>query len=218
MPPVYGRPASFAGGMVQNFGNNQILQQPLYDKINFSTVIPIGAQKLFQVQKGANATLIRGAAAGSYQKSSRDTNMTVAGQLPGQQAFLIRGISIDYIPVGQAVSTTFNQYILEDILLLKNGMSVKLYINEIVYLEIPANVIPAQNPIIATTANGNALATGVTGMGRENMYHIDPAITIPPATSFHVDLEFDAPTSAVALANTFDIQVFLHSYVSRPTG
>lgn len=63
----------------------EILYAPLYDTLTYA-LAGQAVLNFFQVQNGQGG------------KTLADTNMTLAGQLPAPQAFLVTGISLDLVP------------------------------------------------------------------------------------------------------------------------
>ena len=208
-------PPSQVAVQTANFDQLDVLTQPLFDKINISTVIPTGVQTFFAVQRGGSATIIRGASAASYNKTSRDTNLEAAGTAP-QKAYTIVGLSLDYIPISPAAGTVTGAFVTQDIMTLKNGAWIQMYIFDKPIFQLPCKIIPATDPFTSTTLNAS-LASGVSNMGKIPMYHFSPFLGLPPLATFRVEWQFDPPATAVALNQTFDIVLTFHAQVQRPT-
>jgi hypothetical protein len=189
------------------------LNQPLYDRVNVPTTIPTAAIPFFTIPAGGSATIIRGSTATAYTKTRRDTNMDIGGQSP-QKAFLIVGMSIDFIPISPAAATATGAFVTQDIMTLKNGLWFQFKIVDTLVVEGPVKMIPALDPFVATTLNAS-LASGTNSQGGVPMYKFPEAVLLPPTTNFVATMTFDPPTSAIALNQTFDILWTFHALLER---
>ena len=199
---------------VTNPNKPEDLYQPLYDRVNYAAA---GASQIsfFSTQLGQSATLIRAGSAASVTKSRRDTNLDTSGVVP-TKLFQFIGVSICYIPLQQAVAAANTVSIGDDIMRIKYGSWFELKIIDKPILQCPTHLIPESNPVSAasTTINASTVYGSGAVVGATPMYKFGIPITLNPFESFAVTLNFDG---TVALTQTFDIGLILHSFMRRPT-
>ena len=196
--------------------SSDVLTQPLYDRINIATTIPTGEQSFFANQQGVSVTIIRGATAAAYNKTLRDTNLEVGGQV--KKAFTVAGISLDYCPVTYAAGSRPSALIAQDIMTLKFGSWFKFTVLDKTILTGPCAMLPAMNPLsFATTQNDMTMLSGTAdSQGGIIMYKLPVPVTIEPDNAFKVVWMFDPPSTAVALNTTMDLLITLHAIMARP--
>lgn len=84
--------------------NVETIRQSLYDTL----VVPLlGANQLTYFANPIGQGLSAAPGNALAPKSKADTNMTLAGQLPAGQAYLIESIEVDFQPGSSAVANTF---------------------------------------------------------------------------------------------------------------
>ncbi len=203
----------FARQAVVSPKQNVRLNQALYDRVNIASTIPTTAVQFFATPKGQNATIIRGSTATTYGKTIRDTNIETAGQTP-QKAFLIVGISLDYIPISPANGTATSSYVTQDIMTLKNGASLEVRLVDSLIWQGPCKHIPAADPFTATSLNAS-LASGASSQGGIPMLKFPESVLFPPNTNFTTIWTFDNPTSAIALNATMDLLLTFWALMER---
>lgn len=85
-------------------GNVETIRQSLYD----TAVMPLaGSVQLAFFANPVGQGLSAAPGNATNPKTRADTNMTLAGQLPTAQAFLIESIEVDFQPGNSAVASTF---------------------------------------------------------------------------------------------------------------
>ncbi len=197
----------------ENYAVNKRFAAQLYDRMNIPTTIPTTAQAFFSVPRGQNATIIRGSTATTYGKTTRDTNLDIAGQSP-QKAYLIVGISLDYIPISPAAGTATSAFVTQDIMTMKNGAFMRFVKVDELQFEIPCKIIPATDPFTATSLNAS-IASGTNSQGGTPMMKLPQPISLPPSTNFSLTWTFDPPSSAIALNATWDLLWTFHCIMER---
>ena len=160
----------------------------LYDTL---TTAALGQTQLqfFQTPKGQNG------------KTLADTNMTVAGQLPAPQSFLVMSIELYFVP-GDAVSihgaAAANAYV-QDVLSFYTGKAwLELFIGSKAYVdESPLMKFPPRCGLGGFAALSDATtpaAAGATQIGYAQasgpIYELNPPILLVPNQNFNVTLNW----------------------------
>lgn len=210
-------PLNAAGFRTQMRENPEDLWQPQYDRVNYPAA-GTGELAFFSVPLGGSATLIRAGAAGTFNKTRRDTNLEQQGVIP-TKAFQLHGFSMTLIPVQQAVAVAGTQSILDDMQRLLFGGFLEFFLIDKPYMVIPLHKLPATGIINGTaagafTAGNVAVGAGGAGTGSpRDIYWLGVPLTIDPYQSFRARFQFDG---TVTLVQTFDIQLFMEGYLRRP--
>ena len=225
--------AKFQANRVTNPGQSEILRQTLYDFQLYATA-GVTTLTFFSLPQGQGITSAIGATVGTA-KTSADTNMELAGQLPSGKSFLIESIEVLFFPgtVNTAntyttappiefaaaaaatveagttdVNTIYQSGVLELNILSKN------YLRETPLLRFPPR---AHFDLAAAVASNSATVGQITlatlrAGGRA--YYIEPEIPIAPAMNFEVKILFPG---AVATPSGFNgrIGVILDGYLLR---
>ncbi len=213
-PPVRFTPSAAMAAQDNNiYTVNKRFSQPLYDRANIPSTLPTTAVALFAIPRGQQATISRGSTATTYAKTTRDTNLDVAGQSP-MKAFLIVGISIDFIPLSPTAAAAPSPYLMQDIQTLKSGSWFRWTKIDDLVLEMPCLGIPAMSPFTSTSLNAS-FTGGVNSQGGVPMYKLPTPVLLPPSTNFNVNWFFDPPSSAIALNATFDLLWTFHCILEK---
>ena len=192
----------------QNFLSPEDLIQPLYDRGNFAAA---GTSEiaLFSLPMGSSATLIRAGATGTFTKTLRDTNLEVAGIVPGKE-FLVSGMSIGFChTVEGAVGNPIDRE------KVRSGGYLIFKTGDKPVFQCPLVYIPEVNPNqIATTTATTTTILGAVGGGGAGMVRFGIPIALKSMQSFSVRMLFDG---TIAIAAALDIYCFLHAAMRRPT-
>lgn len=199
---------------VQDRGRPEDLWQPLYDRVNYAAA---GANlaTFFSTPRGGTATLIRAGVTSSVQKTTRDTNLDTAGQMPSR-GFQARGISVAFIPASQDSAAATTDDVAEDINYIRYGGYLIWKVGDKTILELPIHLIPAYTILegfAATTLNSASICNAQPSNPR-GMYVLGVPITFQPFDTFTVTMNWDG---TVAVSQTFDIQLIFHGITRRPT-
>lgn len=189
----------------------EAIRTTLYDSVTYAAAGQTSLQ-LFQNPKGQGG------------KTVADTNMTLAGQLPAGQAFLIEGISFICVPTANPTGTAAANNYLNDVYTFGKAGSLNLFISNKSYLdEAPLQKFPATVGLetgvalaVATTnANTDLYAKTQYAAWGGQFYDLSPAaLMLVPTTNFSVTLSW--PT-ALALPSNADMKIFcnLHGIMYR---
>ena len=153
--------------------------QPMYDRIELATTV-VPENQFFAVPRGSGG------------KTSRDTNMDVASQLPNPKLFLILAQCLQFSEnvADTAVFTDLRA-------LLYNGW-YQLFIGTKAYLQINIFALPSNWGIglSAATAVGGTALTFVTAHGKGPIFkNGEKSITIPPQQNFNATLSYPVTTT-----------------------
>lgn len=219
---------------VNRAGQAEVYRQTLYD----FQVYPTAGQTsftFFSVPQGQGVTSAEGATVGSA-KTQLDTNMTLAGQLPQPQAFLIQSIEVVFLAGNSATTNTFISQVpavfavddavtiaaqVNDVAKVVNNAMVYLFIGSKFYLQDgPAVRFPPKAYLgvdaavadISATTPGSMAVTTARGMGRP--YYIDPELSLMASQNFNVTLNFGG---AIATPSGFNgrVGIILDGYYFR---
>ena len=130
----------------------EIIWQPIYD-YQVCAAAATNTQLFFQVPQGQAG------------KTANDTNMTLAGQIPAGQRFLITGIEIDFTPGVTIGAAAANTLFLEDVFDFYRQGNIVLTIGSKPYLtQGPLMKFPPTNRLggFAAAATGNAVDQAYT--------------------------------------------------------
>lgn len=211
----------------------EVIYQPLYD----FQIYPTAGQQQFQFFQqaiGAGVTSAAGATAGS-PKTKLDTNMTLNGQVPAPQAFLIEAVEVFFIPGNVSTASTFVDALpskfatvaaetvagaINDVSrILQNG-GLRLFIGAKEYLFdtplmkfVPGCFIGIDGALASNSATlGEASAVGARAMGRS--YTLPTPVSLRANQNFNVSVDFGG---AVATPSGFNgrIGVVLNGHLFR---
>lgn len=178
---------------VNLLGTTDVVYAPLYD---FQLYAAAGQNLLtfFAIPQGQGATSHPG---GAGVKTLADTNMTLAGQIPAPQRFMVIGVELVLLPSnlpgrGPVAQTTvgFNA---NDVYSVARSGSLTLTIGQKIYAQdAPMMAFAQQNYLEglaavsdATTAGANLLSQVETASIRGPAYAIQPTV-IPNGQNFNV--------------------------------
>jgi hypothetical protein len=200
---------------VQDRARPEDLWQPLYDRVNFPAA---GAQTMsfFATPRGGVATLIRAGVTSSVNKTTRDTNLDTAGQIPAK-GYQVRGLSMVLIPAAFTLQNANTDAIVKNMqdILFSGYMEWK--VGDKTVIQLPLHMIPAYSSIqgVASTTANNVSAYGIQNRSDRGMYILGVPVALQPFDTFTVTFTFDGgPTS---VAQSFDIQFLFNGVVRRPT-
>ncbi len=194
----------------------EYFDQPLYDTVGY---LAAGAVQynFFAIPLGQPAvlrTLLGGvtAAAPLVNKSYRDTNMRIAGIIPGEEMWQFNGFNLVFRrAVGPAAATPeVITDLADEKLIMSNGwFLVRIGLKDI--LTIPSDLVPVLNPVINTTWAGQSLrANGMV----VPMYSFGTPITVMGGQTINISLNFPGQ---IAIVTPLDILLTLYAKMSRPT-
>lgn len=193
-------------------GVSEVLQQPLYD----TNTIPAAGTALlsfFAVPQGQGQSQFGVA---GLAKTAADTNMTLAAQLPSGYSFDLRGFRLAFPwNITQA-----------DISLALNAAVFEFIIGSKVFLQVPAQCVPAGNGPFgfftqAAAANATVVNNGWPSMGNGFGIGRKPQV-LESNMNFAVNLRW--PSSVQAVTTTVTVQpaaglpvrVYLDGELTRP--
>jgi len=181
-------------------GVGQVIDQPLYDSAPVATS-GTTVLTLFQNPIGQGTT-----AFGSGSKTLRDTNMRLAGMLPGGYKQTVKAISIAAWTTAATATT--------DLALALAGCVLTFTLGSKVSLEVPAIKLPGGVGVegFGTTASIQAAHNGIGDARSIKVLAAD--IEIPEQLSFSVTLTW--PGGAPTLTAAVPLTVFLEGLQQRP--
>lgn len=208
-PQDYPTLEQFAANIAAVIGKIEVIEQPLYDRIQYPTAGLAQAQ-FFSVPIGAGQSSESAAAAGTT-KTLADTNMTQNGQLPAPQAFWVENIQI-FVDAGSVA--TANTYTTQnptafaaaaaatvqagdnDVnLILNSGVAIFSVGQKPYFRAAPLHIFPPQSRIrldAAVSSNsatvGEVLKAKIYADGR--LRSLDPGVGIATGFNFDVTLLF----------------------------
>lgn len=194
----------------QDTNRPEDIWQPLYDRVNYPAAGQLETT-FFANPKGTSATLVRGVATATVNKTDRDTNLTNASVVPAKM-FKVIGLSIGYIHAGLTNATNQN-----DRSNWRNNSYIKYRIVDKDILIVPTLAIPELNPIcgVATTTNATNMIAEVGGGGPGlGMYLFPVPLIMMPYENFTVVAVNDG---AQTVTVTMDVCLMLQAYMRRPT-
>jgi hypothetical protein len=196
---------------VNRNGAPEVVRQTLYD---FQLYPTAGNPQLsfFQNPVGQGVTSANGATAGAA-KSKADTNMTLSGQLPNPQAFLVESIEVIFQPGSVSTANTFTPYnpaqfnSVETAILLDAANDVvsvlscgfldffigsKSYLTEAPLFSFPCKTGISVESAFATNSatTGAMFSVNARSVGRP--YYIDPMISLMATQNFNITLNWPA--------------------------
>lgn len=161
--PSPGSPQSqFNANRVNLPGYSEVIWNPLYDYQTKSSSATAQQRFFLEPQGGAsNKTLV-------------DTNMTLAGQIPKGQAFLITGIEVDFFPGEDPLQEAVDNDFINDVYAFyKTGALIltigsKDYVQQAPLMKFPPSHRLAVDAAAATTATTTTIEFAyATACGRE---------------------------------------------------
>jgi hypothetical protein len=211
-------PARMRRYRVQDRGRPEDLWQPLYDRVNIATTVPATAN-FFAIARGGTATLIRGTATASVNKTTRDTNLETVGQLPAK-GFQAVGISQHFIPATALPASASTNDVINDVQQLLHGGYMVWKTGDKTILEMPLHLVPGLTRIQGLAASAitsnNAVDYQIAAQNgsERGMYILRMPVTFQPFDTFTVSYNWDG---TITLIQSFDIQFFFHGLTRRPT-
>lgn len=209
------------------------IRQTLYDYNLYPTA---GVQQIvgFSQQQGQGVTSALGAVVGSA-KTIADTNMTLSGQIPAGQGFLILSIEVPFYPGLSAAANTFTPAVpstfaavaaaavagqVNDVKTFYESGSVRLFIGSKTYLEeapilrFPPKAYFEMSAALATNSATTSEVAAVELHASGRPYMVEPAVLLENNQNFNVQLNFPA---AVATPSGFNARVgiILDGYLYR---
>ena len=177
-------------------GTSEAIWNPLYDYQD-KTAAGVSQQRFFQVPIGQSS------------KTIADTNMSLAGQLPEGQSFLVTGLQVEFFPDLDVTGTDASAYI-DDVLDFYKGGALRFTIGSKAWVEqgnlmkfAPVNRLGVDS---STTVGTDRYAIGFA-TGREFAV---AGLKIPSSQNFNVEL-LELPTTTT----TGKIGVSLNGYLYR---
>jgi hypothetical protein len=185
-----------------------VIVEPRYDTV----LLPAGGAQLltfFALPKGQGVGIFQ-PNAGAFAKSAADTNMDLAGSLPGGYNFKLLGFRVMY---GWNMAT-------QDLQTVINGAVFTLLIGSKPFLSVPLRTIPAGNGPMSTAAGVNTNGWPMLS----NSYSIaKKPLDLLQTQNFQVTLTWPggvvAPVTVGATcqqAPGLPVTVFLDGYLYRP--
>jgi hypothetical protein len=167
---------------------------------------------------------------GQSSKTLSDTNMTLAGQLPKNQEFLVQSIEVQFFPttptVAAAMPSFFGaeaaQVLINDVYIVGRSGNVNLTIGSKPYLqEAPIGKFPPKTHMCVDAALADATTAGAALQTRTGFaywagrpYVLDPAaLLLPENQNFSVTLSW--PEGVQAISNPGRIGVILDGILYR---
>lgn len=223
---------TFRQNVVARIGEVEVIKQTLYDTVVYPTA---GAVTIpfFQNPIGQGLSASPGNAAAA--KALSDTNLTLGGQLPAPQAFLIASIEVDFQPGSSAAANTFaiqppsgfnaaaaaavqageadvNAFYTGGSLTLTIG--TKPYLQEAALLRFPPKARFELDAAVASNSAtvGEVLMAKLKAGGRP--YQLDPMLGLMTSMNFNVTLNWPV---AVATPSGFNgaARVILDGWLFR---
>mgnify|MGYP001575307863 CR=1 FL=1 len=207
-------PRDLVRSKVQDRSRPEDLWQPLYDKANYPAA-GVGTLSFFATPRGGTATLIRAGVTSSIGKTTRDTNLDTAGQIPAK-GYQVLGLSQVIIPVQTNPTSANSNRIIDDLHILLFGGYITWKVGDKTILECPLHLIPAYasiEGILSTTVNNSSIA-GAQNKSARGTYPMGLPVTLQPFDTFTVVYTFDG---SPAITQSCDIQFLFHGRVRRPT-
>jgi len=193
---------------VNRRGEYEGIRQTFYDSATYAAAGQTQLQ-FFQTPKGQGG------------KTVADTNMTVAGQLPQPQHFLVESIELLVYP-GDNIGTLKTAFsatnFANDMYAIAKGGSLNYFIGSKTYLEeAPLGRFPPKTKLGVEGAYGIQRKQAAAADAEDQVsidyacwtgrpYYLDPPTLLVPNQNFSVSLNW--PT-AVALPSTVDAKVFV---------
>jgi hypothetical protein len=168
--------------------------------------------------------------AGSGTKTLSDTNMTLAGQLPKNQEFLVQSVEIHFFPTTPTVAAQMPgafgagvaQQLLNDVYIFGRAGNLNLTIGSKTYLqEAPLGRFPPKAYFCVDAALSDATTAAANLQGRSGYarwggrpYVLEPApVLLPENQNFSVTLSW--PEGVQAITNPARMVVVLDGYLYR---
>jgi len=194
---------------VNRSGAAEAVRQTLYDWQLYPTA-GINQLSFFQNPIGQGVTSTNGTVAGSA-KTKSDTNMTLSGQLPNPQAFLVESIEVFFLAGSTATANTYAVYnpaqvipvgtqiladqALDQVSVLNCGyldffIGSKSYLTESPLFSFPGKTgISVESAFATNSATTDALFTvNARSVGRP--YYLDPKISLMATQNFNITLNW----------------------------
>lgn len=212
-------------GFVVNRNGIEAVRQRLYDSVQYPTA---GATNLsfFSLPIGQGTSWT-----GSGAKNESDTNMTLAGQLPANQWFLVQSMEVGFFPAtptaaagmpsafaAAAVTATNvnDQYIFRRSGNLKLGIGSKNYLQEAPLASFPLkadfDISAALADSSTSTGGGQTRVTWGKSVGRPYMLS-RPPLLLESSQNFNVSLNW--PEGVQAITNTARVMVIMDGILYR---
>ncbi len=156
--------------------------------------------------------MIRAGVAAAVIKTIRDTNLTQPGVVPSK-AFEIHGISVDFIPLQQAVGVAATASIGDDTKRLIDGGVLTFQIVDKPYENLPLPLVTKSRVSFSTTLNASTAVGGIGGAGVEDYYWLRVPLVLEPYQNFSAWMQHDG---SPPLVQTFDMLLTLHGFTRRP--
>ncbi len=192
----------------------EIIRQGLYDR---------------QAYPAAGATQLNFFTAAPGGRTLSDTNMTLAGQLPTNQNFLIQSIEILFFPTTPTVAAQMPAVfgaqavaaIINDAYIFRRAGNLNLNIGSKSYLqEAPLGKFPASQQFHLEAAAADVSTAGANFQTRiafadmiGRPYLVDPNITLVENQNFSVSLNW--PEGVQAITNPASVYVTLAGVLAR---
>jgi len=192
--------------------NTEYFDQPLYDTVSYLAAgqatlnffaIPLGQGALLR-------TALGGAPAAGTIKTYRDTNMRIAGIIPGEEKWQFNGFNLVFRRSVLAATPEVITDLADEKLILNNGWFL-IRIGQKDTLTVPADLVPVFNPMVNTTWAGMGLRTN--GMAVP-MYSFGTPIYVAGGQTIQVTMNFPGN---VVITTPLDILLTLYSKMSRPS-
>lgn len=202
------------GNAVLDPYRKEYLDQPLYDtmyypiagtmQINFFTV-PLGQPAVIRTPLGGAPV-----AGVNWPKTYRDTNMRVAGIIPGEEEWEFQGFNLCFRRAVLPATPELITDLADEKLIMDNGwFIIKIGQKDVLY--VPSNLVPVFNPVTNTTWAGQGLR--VNGL-LAPMYSFGTPYYVMGGQTINVSWNFPG---AVVVTTAVDILLTMVARMSRPS-
>lgn len=225
--------ADFQARRVTNPNQSEIIRQRLYDWQLYPAA-GVAQLTFFQQPAGAGITTALGAVVGSA-KTLWDTNMTLAGQLPSGQQYMIESIEVILLPGSVSTANTYTPATPGQFLVAASAVPLgqandvnsfyqsgklelnimsKNYLRETPLYAFPPKAALSQDAAVSTNSGTVAEVATIMARAGGRPYYLEPEISIQPAVNFEVALTWPA---AVAMPSGFNgrVGVIFDGYFMR---
>lgn len=192
----------------------QYFSQPLWDTVcypilgaatlNFYT-IPLGQPAVVRTPLGGAPV-----AGVLWPKTLRDTNMRVAGIIPGEEMYEFQGFNIVFRRAVLPATPELITDLADRQLIMDNGwFNFRIGTKDV--FTVPSNIVPVFNPFINTTWAGAALASNG---GIAPMYSFKTPIYVSGGQTINVTLNYPGN---VVVTTAVDLLLTLYAEMERPS-
>lgn len=168
---------------------------------------------------------------GGGGRTLSDTNMTLAGQIPANQSFLIQSIEVYFFPTTPSVAAQLPAafgaqavaQLINDAYIFRRSGFLRLFIGSKSYLEEapmmkfpPSRTFHVEGALADATTPGEAFQSRIAfGESVGRPYYIDPNITLIQNQNFNVTLNWPEGLQALPSQNPARVFVSLEGVLAR---